>query len=307
MRTIKRREFLGLSAMAATGVAGKVFGEKATTTTAPSIRKALSASDTVVLGKTGIRASRLAIGTGTKGGSVQRNLGSEGMIKLLRHGFDEGVRWWEAADMYKSHPYVGEAMRQVPRDKLVITSKVWAHTPSDVCRPADDIRADIERFRQELKTDYIDICLLHCLTDPAWREKMKPAMEVLSEAKQKGQVRAIGCSCHSIEALKAASEEPWVEVILARINPYAMHMDVKKREEIPQVAAILEAAHKRGKAIYGMKIVGEGAFKGDQIDESLRFALSKPFIDAFTIGFANQDELDDMIKRIKQNVAGLGR
>lgn len=304
MKAINRREFLGLSAVAAAGVAGRAFGKVATTTTAPAMRGARSASDIVVLGRTGIKTSRLAIGTGTKGGSVQRNLGSEGMIKLLRHGFDEGVRWWEAADTYKSHPYVAEAIKQVPRDGLVITSKVWAHTRGDVCRPPQDIRADIERFRSELKTDYIDICLLHCLTDPGWQEKMKPAMEVLSEARQKGQVRAVGCSCHSIEALKAASEEPWIEVILARFNPYAMHMDVKKREEVPRVAAILEAAHKRGKAIYGMKIVGEGAFKGDQIDESLRFALSEPFIDAFTIGFANQGELDDMIKRIRRVSSG---
>jgi aryl-alcohol dehydrogenase-like predicted oxidoreductase len=300
MKTINRREFLGLGAVAAAGVAGQVFGETATTTSAPVIRRALSARDTVVLGKTGIKASRLAIGTGSKGGSVQRALGSEGMIKLLRHGFDEGIRWWDAADTYKSHPYVGEAIGQVPRDKLVITSKVWSHTRDHACRPPQDIRADIERFRRELKTDYIDVCLLHCLTDPAWREKMKPAMEVLSEAKQKGQIRAVGCSCHTIEALKAASEEPWIEVILARFNPYAVLMDVEKQDEVLQVAAVLEAAHRRGKAIYGMKIVGEGAFKGDQINESLRFALSKPFIDAFTIGFANQGELDDMIKRIQR-------
>lgn len=304
MKTINRREFLGLSAVAATTVAGRVFGETTATTTAPVIRRSFSASDTVVLGKTGIKASRLAIGTGSKGGSVQRALGSEGMIKLLRHGFDEGVRWWDAADTYKSHPYVGEAIRQVARDKLVITSKVWSHTRDNVCRSPEDIRADIERFRRELKTDYIDVCLLHCLTDPAWREKMKPAMEVLGEAREKGQIRAVGCSCHTIEALRAASEEPWIEVILARFNPYAMHMDVKTRDDVPQVAAILEAAHRRGKAIYGMKIVGEGAFKGDQIDESLRFALSKPFIDAFTIGFANQGELDDMIKRIQRVSSG---
>src|SRR5512145_991733 len=119
MKTINRREFLGLSAIAAASVAERVFAETAATATAPAIRRAVSAADTVVLGKTGIKASRLAIGTGSKGGSVQRRLGSEGMIKLLRHGFDEGVRWWDAADSYKSHPYVGEAVRQVPRDKLV--------------------------------------------------------------------------------------------------------------------------------------------------------------------------------------------
>ena len=67
--------------------------------------------------------------------------------------------------------------------------------------------------------DHIDVCLMHCLTESDWTERYRGVMDVLSEAKEKGVIRAHGCSCHSIEALRAAAKSPWVEVDLVRINP----------------------------------------------------------------------------------------
>jgi 1-deoxyxylulose-5-phosphate synthase len=295
MNTMNRRTFIGKTAAAfgAATFGGKLFGAEpggAATTTRPAAG-ALAAADTVTLGKTGIRTSRLSMGTGTRGGSKQRELGIDGMVRLFRHGLDEGVRWWDVADMYRTHPHVAATLKEIQRDKVVITSKTTAKT-------AEGVRADLERFRSEMDTDYIDIVLLHCMEDPEWPSKMKGPMDVLSEAKEKGWVRAVGCSCHTFGALQAAADEPWVEVDLARFNPFATIMDVGKKEEVPRVARVLETMHQRGKAVYGMKIIGEGAFKGEQIDESLRFALSHSFISGFTIGFTSQEELDDLIRRI---------
>ena len=294
-----RREFIGRTAAvlgaAATGQLPPLLNRHAladTTTSPAGPTGVLRAGDTVILGRTGIRTSRLAIGTGTQI-CRQREMGQRGMLKLWRHGLDYGVRWWEVADMYGTHALVKSTLRQVKREQVVITTKTLSKDYAGV-------RADIERFRQEMVTDYIDVVLLHCLTDPDWTKKMRPAMDALSEAKQKGYVRAVGCSCHTFGALTASRDEPWVDVQLARINPFAVIMDVDKPEDVPKVASALQAMHGQGKGVYGMKILGEGRIQGERIDESLRFALRQQYLDGFVIGFRAIEEFDDILARIER-------
>jgi aryl-alcohol dehydrogenase-like predicted oxidoreductase len=299
MDSMNRRDFLTRTTTAAVGLSlgARVLADPAAQTRPSAGKAPLKAADQVVLAKTGIKTSRLSIGTGTKGGSEQKQQGVEGMVKLFRSALDEGVRWWDVADMYKSHPYVKAALKEVKRDQVTITSKTWCREKTGN-EARDKVVEDVKRFRDEMGTDYIDIVLLHCMEDPAWPTKLRPAMDALSEMKQKGWVRAVGCSCHSFEALKAAADEPWVEVDLARINPFATLMDVKKAEEVSRVEAVLKTMHERGKAVYGMKILGEGQFKGERIEESLRFALSKPYLSGFTIGFSKPEQITDIARRI---------
>lgn len=252
------------------------------------------ASDTVTLGRSGIKTSRLAIGTGTSAGREQAGLGIDGLTRLLRHGLDEhGIRWWETADMYKTHSHVAAALKTVKRDQVVITTKTQSKDHAGV-------KADIERFRRELGTEYIDIVLLHCMENPAWPDKLRGAMDALSEAKAKGWVRAVGCSCHTLGALTAAANEPWVDVDLARLNPYAVEMDVKHAEETWKVTEQLEKMHRQGKGVYCMKILGAGTFKPESFDTSLRLVLSKPFAAGFTIGFSKAGQIDDIAGRIER-------
>jgi predicted aldo/keto reductase-like oxidoreductase len=136
------------------------------------------------------------------------------------------------------------------------------------------------------------------MMDGDWPEKMKGRMDALSEAKEKGHIRAVGCSYHNYDALKAAANVDWVDINLVRVNPYALHMDIEKKEEVPAFVQTLEQLHAKGQAIYGMKILGQGELVGDQIDNSLRFALSKPYIDGFTIGFSQNAQIDDIVRRI---------
>lgn len=295
MTPIDRREFIRRSAAAAlaAAAAGPARNPLFAAEPAPAgTRTLLRAGDTVTLGKTGIQTSRLAIGTGTKV-SRQREMGQRGMCKLWRHGLDQGVRWWEVADMYDTHDLVRSTLRQVKRDQVVITTKTMTRNP-------DGVRDDVERFRREMNTDYIDVLLLHCLTDPDWTAKMRGEMDALSQAKAKGRVRAVGCSCHSFEALQAAMNEPWVEFILARINPFAIIMDVNTPDEVPRVVDVLQTMHDRGKGTCGMKILGEGRIQGDRIDESLRFTLRQPYLDGFVVGFRSLDEFDDLCRRIER-------
>ena len=247
------------------------------------------ASDTVALGNTGIKTSRLAMGTGTVGSghhSHQTALGIQGLSDLLRNGYDHGLRFFDAADSYGSHPHVAEALKHVPREKVTVLTKSWA-------RDEHGMRADIERFRKELRTDYLDICLMHCLTEPDWTVRFRGAMDALEEAKQKGIVRAHGCSCHSIEALRAAAKSPWVQVDLARINPIGSHMDA----EPDTVVVVLREMKAAGKAVIGMKILGQGDLSSRQT-EAIKYALSLGVLDAFTIGAESKVEQEDLIRRV---------
>jgi 1-deoxyxylulose-5-phosphate synthase len=286
---MKRRDFIHRTACAAGAawIHTAAFARRSFALTALS--RKFSAADTVTLGKTGIQTSRLAMGTGTVGSghhSHQTALGIKGLSDLLLNGYDHGLRFFDSADSYGSHPHVAEALKHVPRDKVTILTKTWARDPASA-------RADLDRFRRELGTEHIDVCLMHCLTEGDWTERYQGVMDVLSEAKQKGIIRAHGCSCHSIEALRAAAKSPWVDVDLVRINPVGAYMDA----DPDTVLAVVREMRAVGKGIVGMKILGQGELRHRQ-DEALRFALSLNLLDAFTIGAESQSEQEDLIRRI---------
>ena len=283
---MKRREFLK---SAAYGSGGIWLHSKLHSGIFAPLPQKFSASDTVTIGKTGIKTSRLAMGTGTVGvghHSHQSDLGVKGLSELLLNGHEHGLRFFDSADSYGSHPHVAEALKHVRRDQVTVLTKTWA-------RNAAGVRADLDRFRRELGTDYIDICLMHCLTEADWTERYRGAMDVLSEAKEKGTIGAHGCSCHSIEALRAAAQSPWVEVDLARINPIGSHMDADPET----VVSVLRQMKTAGKGVIGMKILGQGDLSKRQ-DEAIKFALSLGVLDAFTIGAETKTEQEDLVRRI---------
>ena len=248
------------------------------------------ASDRVKLGPMGVTLSRLAMGTGTNGvggsSNQTRKLGLRGVADLFRAAYDQGVFFWDSADQYGTHPHLKEALKSIPRDKVVILSKTHASTDKQM-------RADLDRFRRELNTDYLDILLLHCMMDADWPARKKGAMEVIAEAREKGIVRTHGVSCHTLEAQKTAARTPWVQVDLARINPAGVAMDADHKT----VISVLREMKAAGKGIIGMKILGAGQLR-KRADECLQFALSLDCVDCFTIGSENREELAGLISKI---------
>jgi 1-deoxyxylulose-5-phosphate synthase len=286
-----RRDFLRRSAR----TLGAAFLTKSAITRAahldqPSLPQKFTAQDEVVLGHTGIRTSRLAIGTGTigyAGGSNQTRLGTDPLTRLLLNGYHEnGLRFFDSADAYGSHPYVAAAVKQLPRDKVTVLTKTDTRNPAGV-------RADLDRFRKELGVDYIDIVLIHFVTDPDWTTNYRGIMDVLSEAKQKGVIRAHGVSCHSIEALRAAAASPWVDIDLVRLNPIGSHMDA----DPATVISVIKQMRAQGKGIVGMKILGQGDLR-DRTSEAIHYALGTGVLDAFTIGAESQKEQNNLIQHI---------
>src|SRR6202051_2983276 len=191
-----RREFLirSSTAFGATWFTAKKLTSKnilSALASQPPLSK-FSATDTVTLGSTGIRTSRLAMGTGTVGSghhSNQTALGVKGLSDLLLNGYDQGLRFFDSADSYGSHEHVAAALKHVPRDKVTVLTKTWS-------RDATSARADLDRFRKELGTEYLDVCLMHCVTEVDWTERYQGVMDVFSADKQKGIIRIHGCSCH---------------------------------------------------------------------------------------------------------------
>jgi len=249
-----------------------------------------NASDRVKLGPKGVELSRLAMGTGTNGSGGSSNqtkkLGVQGIADLFKAAYDQGITFWDSADQYGSHPHLRAALKGMPREKVTILSKTHANT-------AAEMRADLDRFRRELGTDYIDILLLHCMLDANWDERKRGAMDVIDEAQAKGIVRTKGTSCHTLEALKTAARSPWVEVDLARINPAKVAMDA----EVPVVIDVLKEMKAKGKGVIGMKILGAGRLR-DKADECLQFALSLDCVDCFTIGSESRAQMEDLARKI---------
>jgi aryl-alcohol dehydrogenase-like predicted oxidoreductase len=249
-----------------------------------------AATDRITLGPKKIQLSRLAMGTGTHGSNGSSNqtrkLGYQGVAELFRAAYDQGVNFWDSADQYGSHTYLREALKTVPREKVVILTKSGSKTP-------EAMKADIDRFRRELGVDQIDIFLMHKMEAPDWNVQMKGCMDVISEAQDRGLIRSKGVSCHTLDALKTAAAEPWVEIDLARINPAQVAMDAPP-SEVLKVLARMKAA---GKGVIGMKILGQGALR-NKVDESLQFALAQNQVDCFTIGSESRAEMEDLLKKI---------
>lgn len=283
---MKRRQFLCRSLAASTGaMALNSFPHHLF-----AADKKKLASDRVKLGPMGVEVSRLAQGSGTNGAGGSSNqtkkLGVQGLADLYRAAFDKGVTFWDSADQYGTHPHLKLALQGVPREKVTVLTKTHASTEKQM-------RDDLDRYRKELGTDYLDIVLLHCMMDEDWPDRKKGAMAVLSEAREKGIVRTHGVSCHTLGALKAAAKNPWVQVDLARINPAKVAMDA----EVATVVSVLKEMKAAGKGVIGMKIAGAGRLR-DRLDESLQYVLSLDCVDCFTIGAESRAEMEDLVRKI---------
>ena len=239
--------------------------------------------DDVDLGRTGLRVSRLCFGTGTQGWqgrSDQSALGVDGLSRLLRFAHERGVRFWDTADQYGTHAHVAAALREVGRDRVTVATKTTS-------RSGPEIEADLERFLRELGTDYIDIVLLHCLTDAAWPTQLQEGMAVLDRAKERGWVRAVGCSCHDFGALEASADTDWTDVNLVRMN-YAGKSMCAGPERVAPVIARMAAA---GKGVYGMKVVGGGGELTGDPAKAIRFTCGIDGVHAIVMGMVNEAQV----------------
>lgn len=289
MSGISRRDFLTGAAAAGAAVLSGRFNLAAETTATVT-----RGTDRVTLGKSGVQTTVLGVGTGTRGGREQHELGQDGFNRLVRHAYERGIRYIDTALGYRAYPMVCAALEGLPRDELFIQTKTRA-------KDAQRAKDDIERSRRELKADQIGSLLMHCMMKGSWPAEMRPVMDVLYEAKQKGRVRAVGISCHGFEPLAASVDPDWIDVHLVRINPFGMKMDVDAPDQVDRVAAQIKKMHEQGRGVIGMKVFGETGFdSAEQRLRSLEYVLGLGCVDAFTIGFTSTEQLDETLGMIER-------
>jgi aryl-alcohol dehydrogenase-like predicted oxidoreductase len=261
----------------------------------------------VELGKTGIKPTLLGVGTGISGGNRNSFLTRQDKalsIAMLRHAYDRGIRMFDCADTYGTHGLVAEALKGMDREEIVITSKIWTREGAIPEPERPDAHIVVDRFRKELNTDYIDVVQLHCMVDAQWTDHERRQMDILENLKVKGIIRAHGTSVHSLEAMIAGVDDPWVDVLHARINPFGIVMD---RNDPAEVVEVIHKMHSSGRGVIGMKLVGNGELRNEseKIDQSLKFVLGLGSVDMMIVGFESEAQIDNYLDRMGSALADL--
>jgi len=294
MAHYSRRDFLkaGLAAGALAGVG-----------TLPLKAARQTATDWVTLGKSGVKVTRLAFGTGTMSGRVQRELGQEQFTRLVRYSYDNGVRFFETAESYGDmHRMLGVALKGVPRDSYRLMSKVTTHEGVDP-------QAKINELLKLANTDYFDILLLHWQHTPTWPTDTVKWQDAVLEAKSKNAVVGYGASVHGLPALRQFPGNKWLEVAMIRMNHKGVIMDAEDYAtagpgNVPEVVTHVKQVHGEGMGVISMKLVGEGRFTArEDRQAAMKFAFKNAGVDSVTLGYKNTAEIDEAIENLNLALA----
>jgi aryl-alcohol dehydrogenase-like predicted oxidoreductase len=289
MAHFSRRDFLktGLAAAALAGVGG--FPLRA----APE-----TATDWVTLGKSGVKVTRLAFGTGTMSGRVQRELGQEQFTKLVRYAYDRGIRFFETAESYTDmHRMLGVALNGVPRDSYRLMSKITTHGDVDPSRKIDELR-------KLANTDYFDVMLLHWQHEPTWPTDSLRWQDGIMEAQTKHAVVSHGASVHGLPALRQFPGNQWLQVAMIRMNHKGTRMDAEDYNtdglgNVSEVVSHVKQVRKDGMGVISMKLVGEGSFTNrEDRQAAMRYAFRTAGVNSVTVGFKNTAEIDEAIENV---------
>ena len=289
MSPFTRRDFLKTSLVAGTlaGVGGLSL-EAATP----------SATDTVTLGKSGLRVSRLAFGTGTNNGQVQAALGQQEFSRLIHYAYDHGVRFFETAEAYETPAMLGEALKPFPRDSYQLMTKV---TTDHGVNP----QKRFDEMRRNSQTEYFDIMLLHWQHTADWVSETERWQDGILQAQSQKIIRTRGASVHGLPALRQMPGNKWLEVAMIRMNHNGTRMDGptyadnNNPSDVDEVVGHVKQVRSQGMGVVSMKLVGAGDFtqRADR-QRAMRFAFQNAGVDAVTVGFKNTGEIDEAIENI---------
>jgi aryl-alcohol dehydrogenase-like predicted oxidoreductase len=291
MSLCSRRRFLQAAGMAAAAAASSRL---------PLIAQPAggSATDWVTLGRSSVKVTRLAFGTGTMSGRVQRELGQDEFTRLVRYAYDKGIRFFETAESYgEMHKMLGIALKGVPRDSYRLMSKVTT-------RENVDPQLKIDELRKLANTDYFDVLLLHYQRAATWPKDTARWQDGIEEAKHKKAVVGKGASVHGLPALRQMPHNKWLDVAMIRMNHNGVKMDAESYNSpdpgnVPEVVAHTKTVHSEGMGVISMKLIGEGAFtKREDRQAAMKFAFRNAGVDSVTVGFKNTAEIDEAIENL---------
>jgi aryl-alcohol dehydrogenase-like predicted oxidoreductase len=256
-----------------------------------------SATDWVTLGKSNVKVTRLAFGTGTMSGRVQRNLGQEDFTRLVRYAYDNGIRFFETAESYSGmHEMLGIALKGIPRDNYRLMTKLTTRNGVDPMQKIDELR-------KAANTEYFDIALLHWQHLASWPTDSLRWQEGILEAEHKKAVVSHGASVHGLPALRQFPGNQWLDIAMIRMNHTGAKMDGEDFTHGPgnvsEVVEHVQQVHQQGMGVISMKLVGEGTFTNrEDRQKAMRFAFRHAGVDAVTVGYKNTAEIDEAIQNV---------
>ncbi len=262
-----------------------------------------TATDWVTLGKSGVKVTRLAFGTGSMSGKVQRDLGQDDFTRLVRHAYDRGIRFFETAESYgEMHKMLGIALKGIPRDSYRLMSKVTTHEGGDP-------QAKIDELRKLANTEYFDILLLHYQHVATWPKDTMRWQDGLSEAGSKKVILTHGASVHGLPALRQMPGNKWLQVAMIRMNHNGTKMDAEDYNthglgQVNEVTSHVKQVQTDGMGVISMKLVGEGLFTNrDDRQAAMRYAFNTAKVDSVTVGYKNTAEVDEAIENLNLALA----
>jgi predicted aldo/keto reductase-like oxidoreductase len=257
-----------------------------------------SATDWVTLGKSGVKVTRLAFGTGTYSGRLQRELGQPEFTRQVRHAYDRGIRFFETSESYQGlHEMLGIALKGLPRDSYRFMTKVTT-------RDGVDPQAKIDELRKLSGMEYFDVLLMHYQRSPTWPKDTMRWQDGISEAKVKKIVAGQGASVHGLPALRVFPGNKWLDVAMIRMNHKGVRMDAEVPDanvpgNVDEVVTHTKKVQSEGKGIISMKLVGEGAFTSrEDRQRAMKFAFQTAGVDCVTVAYKNTAEIDEAIENL---------
>jgi len=294
MPHVSRRHFLKTGA--AVGAIAGLHG-------APLFAERASATDWVTLGKSGVKVTRLAFGTGSRNGEVQQRLGQKEFTRLVRYAYDRGIRFFETAESYgASQQMLGTALKGLPRDSYQLMTKVTTGGDSNPLKKLDELRRNSD-------TEYFDIMLLHWQHTGTWVRDTERWQDAVLEAQSRQTIRTHGASVHGLPALRQVSGFKWLDVSMIRMNHSGARMDNETDDwnvpgDVHEVVTHVREARAAGQGIISMKLIGEGTFtnRSDR-QQAMRFAFRNAGVDSVTVGYKNTAEIDEAIDNLNLALA----
>jgi len=274
-----------------------MVGALASTGEFPLSAQPRTATDWVTLGKSKVQVTRLAFGTGTFSGKVQRDLGQQQFTRLVRYAHERGIRFFETAESYGDmHRMLGIALKGVPRDSYRLMSKITT-------REGVDPQKKIDELRRLANTEYFDIMLLHWQHTSTWPTDSSRWQDGILEAQQRSAVVGRGASVHGLPALRQVPKNDWMDVAMIRVNHKGTRMDAEDYNteglgNVPEVVKHVKQAHERDMGIISMKLVGEGVFNREDRQSAMKFAFRNAGVDCVTIGYKATTEIDEAIDNL---------
>jgi len=251
----------------------------------------------VTLGKSNVKVTRLALGTGSFSGRIQQQIGQDGLTRLVRHAYDRGIRFFETAESYgQSQQMLAVALKGLPRESYMLMSKVETV-------PGVDPRTKLDELRRNSDTEYFDIMLLHWQHTGTWPEDTQHWQDAILEAEQNKAIRSHGASVHGLPALRRVPATDWLQIAMIRVNHKGVRMDAEEHDadvlgNVNEVLDHVKQSRQAGMGIVSMKLIGEGVFNHEDRQRAMRFAFKTAGVDSVTVGYKSIAEIDEAIDNI---------